>query len=335
MFPKRNSLLDRFERAAAEVALGRELVPLTRLLLEYAERDSRICYVGVDTMDLEFQARFPDRAFDVGIAEQNQLGVATGLAQMGMIPVVQAWSPFTPLRNFEQLRTSLARHRANVKIVTTSLGLANCSHGTTHHDLETLALYRTVPNLTVLAPRDAGQFEQCFRSAIAYEGPVVLMGPAENYAPGEEDLAGIPESNGQCVHIGGAEILREGTDACLVSFGSALQYSWKAAERLADDGLSVTLLNAYSVKPFCAAAVLAAAERHRVLATVEEQSVIGGLGSEVAELLAESDLKPRFRRIGIPDKFIEEVGDWTATRHGVGLDAARVTATVKGLLAPR
>jgi transketolase len=335
MSAKTISLSNGIERAAAEIALGRELVPLTRLLLEYAERNSRICYVGVDTMDLAFQARFPDRAFDVGIAEQNQLGVATGLAHMGMIPVVQAWSPFTPLRNFEQLRTSLARHRANVKIVTTSLGLANCSHGTTHHDLETFALYRTVPNLTVLAPRDARQFEQCFRLAMEHEGPVVLMGPAENYAPGREDLTGLPESNGQSVCIGGAEILREGVDACVVSFGSALRYSWKAAQGLAEKGVSVTLLNAYSLKPFCAVDVLEAARRHQVLVTVEEQSIIGGLGSAVAEILVESDFRPRFRRIGIPDTFLEAVGDWTATRHGVGLDTTRVIATVKELLEAR
>ena len=148
------------DRAAAEIALGQRLVPFTELLIEYASRDSRVCYVGVDTMDVEFQKQFPDRAFDVGIAEQNQLGVATGLANAGMIPIVQAWSPFTPLRNFDQLRTSLARHHSNVKIVTTALGLVNCSHGATHHDMESLALFRTVPGLVILAPIDGVQFEQ-------------------------------------------------------------------------------------------------------------------------------------------------------------------------------
>src|ERR1035437_9302384 len=173
-------------RAAAEIALGQNLIPLTSLLIEYASRDPRVCYVGVDTMDLEFQKRFPERAFDVGIAEQDQLGVATGLAKVGMIPVVQAWSPFTPLRNFDQLRTSLARHESNVKIVSTAVGLVNCSHGATHHDMESLALFRTVPNLMIFAPRDGQQFEEAFRVAMDHEGPVVLLGPPEIYAPGRD-----------------------------------------------------------------------------------------------------------------------------------------------------
>ena len=129
------------QKAAAEVALGQDLVPLTSFMIEYATKDPRACYVGVDTRDLEFQKRFPERSFDVGIAEQDELGVATGLAKAGLIPIVQAWSPFTRLRNFDQLRTSLARHRSNVKIISTAVGLVNCSHGATRHDMESLALF--------------------------------------------------------------------------------------------------------------------------------------------------------------------------------------------------
>ncbi len=163
-------------RQIEEISLGSAANSFSELLCEHAARDPRICYVGVDTMDAEFQRRFPERAFDVGIAEQNELGIATGLARMGLIPVVQAWSPFTPLRNFEQLRTYFCRHNSKGKLITTTLGLANCSHGTTHHDLETIALYRVVPNLTVIAAMDDAQFRLAFPVAMAHFGPIALMG---------------------------------------------------------------------------------------------------------------------------------------------------------------
>lgn len=316
-------------KAAKEIKLGQKLTPFTDLLLEYAEHDPRVCYVGVDTMDSAFRSRYPERAFDVGIAEQNQLGVATGLARTGMIPVVQAWSPFTPLRNFDQLRTSLARHNSNVKIVTTALGLANCSHGATHHDLESLALFRTVPNLVVLAPVDFDQFEQAFRAAMEHEGPVVLMGPPEIYAPGEESLDLLPQEHGPFV-IGRAEWIRRGSDVCLVSFGPALRYAWTASNRLAEEGYSIGVLNMSSLKPLDGDAVGEAANATAIV-SVEEQTIVGGLGSAVAEVIAENGLAVKFRRIGIPDQFVEQLGDWYETRRGVGLTVHAICEKVRAM----
>jgi transketolase len=319
-------------RQIEEISLGSAASSFSELLCEHAARDPRICYVGVDTMDQEFQRRFPERAFDVGIAEQNQLGIATGLARMGMIPVVQAWSPFTPLRNFEQLRTYFCRHNSNGKIVSIALGLANCSHGTTHHDLESIALYRVVPNLTLLAAMDDAQFRLAFPVAMAHEGPVVLLGPPEIYAPGAEGLEPLEIPVHGDFRIGKAEWLRRGSDAAIISVGAALRYSWQAAELLATEGIKASVINMCSLKPLDASAVLEAARSHRAIVTVEEQSVIGGLGSACAEVLAENGVAIPFRRMGIPDQFCENLGDWTYTREQVGLTRANVAQTIHQLL---
>ncbi len=332
MTSEHNSPYHTLERASAEIALGASLTPFTELLIEYASKDPRVCYVGVDTMDETFQKKFPERAFDVGIAEQDQLGVATGLAKVGLVPVVQAWAPFTPLRNFDQLRTSLARHTANVKIITTALGLVNCSHGTTHHDLESLALYRAVPNLLVFAPMDGPQFEMAFRVAMDHIGPVVIMGPPEIYAPGRDDAGALSITTHPSFEIGKAEWLRSGKDACLFSFGPALRYTWTAAERLSKKGLGVAVVNMCSLKPLDKESVLKAATDIGCIVSVEEQSIIGGLGSAIAEVIAESGVATRFRRMGIRDQFVESLGDWTDTRDGIGLTSTAVVLTVESLL---
>lgn len=319
--------------AIREIALGSLADTFSRCLLRYARQNERVCYVGVDTMDSAFEREFPDRAFDVGIAEQNELGLATGLAKVGLIPVVQGWSPFTPLRNFDQLRTYLARHNANVKIFTTTLGLANCSHGTTHHDLESIALYRLVPNLRVVAPFDDVQFVEAFDLAMAHEGPVVVMGAPEIYAAGGDGLM-TPEGISHDVPLafGQAEWWKRGSDVALVAVGSALRYTWKAAQTLESLGVSTSVINMCAIKPFDDGAILQAARGHRGILTVEEQSVIGGIGSATADVLARSGISVAFDRVGIEDKFIEDLGDWTYTRRSANLTDKEIVRRVRLLL---
>lgn len=319
--------------AIREIALGSLADTFSQCLLRHARRNDRVCYVGVDTMDSAFEREFPDRAFDVGIAEQNELGLATGLAKTGLIPIVQGWSPFTPLRNFDQLRTYLARHKANVKIFTTTLGLANCSHGTTHHDLESIALYRVVPNLRVVAPFDDEQFAEAFDLAMAHEGPVVVMGAPEIYAAGEDGLM-TPEGirHEAPLAFGRAEWWKRGNDIALVSVGSALRYTWKAALSLEAQGISASVLNMCAIKPFGEEAILQAAREHRAILTIEEQSVVGGIGSATADILAGSGIQVAFDRIGIEDKFIEDLGDWTYTRRSANLTDGEVVRRAQGML---
>ena len=326
-------IADRIQRAqgdASSLDIAYTGLSMTRALVEAGTKDPRVCFVGADTMDTEFQKRFPERAFDVGIAEQDQLGVATGLARSGMIPFVWGWAPFTPIRNFDQLRTSLARHNANVKIITTSAGLVNCSHGATHHDMESLALFRVVPNLIVLSPQNQAQFEETFQLALEYDGPVVIMGPAGMYAPGAEGLVELPFPD-EPLRIGQAQTLRQGTDATIIAFGSALHYVWQAAQQLEEAGVSVGIVNMFSLKPLDEDAILRAARATGVILSVEEQSIYGGLGSAVAEVLAESGITARFKRLGIPDCFVEDVGDWTETRQSIGLTAEGVVQAIREL----
>jgi transketolase len=324
--------LKRAHAAIKEIALGNAGSAFADKLVEYGKKDPRVCYVGVDTMDEQFKKLFPDRAFDVGIAEQDELGMATGLAMTGMIPIVQGWSPFTPTRNFDQLRTYVARHNCKVRIITTTLGLVNCSHGTTHHDLESIALYRTVPNLTVLAAFDEDQFRQAFDAAMTVDGPVVLMGPPEIYAPGEDGLMepDIPR-HGPFI-IGKAQWWKRGSDVAFVSVGPALRYTMKAAEELEADGVSTSVINMTSIKPFDADAIEEAARSCKTLISVEEQEITGGLGSAVAEIIAERQLNVPFVRIGIPDKFVEDLGDWTYTRRRVGLTSESIVSRAQQLL---
>jgi transketolase C-terminal domain/subunit len=201
--------------------------------------------------------------------------------------------------------------------------------------LESIALYRVVPNLTVLAAMDDAQFRLAFPVAMAHEGPVVLLGPPEIYAPGAEGLEALDIPVHGDFQIGKAEWLRRGSDAAIISVGAALRYSWQAAELLATEGIKASVINMCSLKPLDASAVLEAARSHRVIVTVEEQSVIGGLGSACAEVLAENGVAVPFRRMGIADQFCENLGDWTYTREQVGLTRANVAQTVHRLLETR
>ena len=317
--------------AIHEVALGPMMAPIQEKLVEYGKKDPRVCYVGADFNVKAFKELFPERAIDVGIAEQNQLCVATGLAKMGMIPVVMGFSPFIPMRSFDQLRTYLARHNSNVKIITTASGLVNCSHGTTHHDLESIALYRIVPNLIVLVAADNDRFERAFDTAMEHEGPVVIMGPAEIYAPGEDGPVTMSAAPNR-FEIGKAEWMREGSDVCIISVGPALHYVLTAAEALEAQGVSTSVLNMCSIKPLDGEAIRLAAKKHKIILSVEEQLLNGGLGSAIAEVIAEDCLQIRFKRMGINDQFVEDLGDWTYTRQQIGLTSKGVAEQALNML---
>jgi transketolase len=317
--------------SVSEIPLGSIANVFSEKLHEWAEKDDRICYVGVDTMDVAFEKKYPGRAFDVGIAEQDELCMATGLSMQGLIPVIQAWAPFTPLRNFDQLRTYLCRHQCNAKIIGWALGLVNNSHGTTHHDLESIALYRVVPNLTVLTAYDDDQFRQAFDAAMAIDGPVVLLGQPEHYAPGSEGLMDLTLPQSDFV-VGKNQWVRRGSDVTLVSYGPALRYTWKAADELEAAGVSVGIVHVTSIKPFDEDVIEEAANTTKGILVVEEQSIVGGVGSAVAEVIAERGLNTRFKRMGIQDKYIEDLGDWTYTRGAAQLSVKDVIKQANNLI---
>ena len=236
------------------------------------------------------------------------------------------------MRNYDQIRTVLARHDGNVKIIARALGLQNISHGATHHDYESLALYLTIPNLIVLAPAEDWQMEAAFRAAMEVEGPVVLMGPSSTYDLGADGPMAL-ELGERPFEIGKAEWLSEGADVAIVSFGPALRYSVQAANRLNDSGISAGVLNMCSLKPFDDEAVIHAANNYKAVLAVEEQTIWGGLGAVVGTVIAEAGIGTKFRRIGIPDIYMEEIGDYTEMRAMIGLNAAGVADAATELLA--
>ncbi len=272
-------------------------VAFAQTLENAAAADPRIVAVVNDSVGSSnmggFRKKFPNRLINVGIAEQNMVGVGAGLANGGLIPFVCGASCFLTGRAMEQVKVDLAYSRSNVKLCGMSSGLAYGALGATHHSIEDLAWTRVLPNLTVIVPADPAETEAAVRAAIALEGPVFLrlsrMGvPA---LPCPEPFA-----------LGKAARLRDGRDVTLIANGTLVHVALKAAELLAAEGIDARVLNMATLRPLDRQAIVAAAEETRAIVTAEEHSTLGGLGSAVAEVVTETCPVP-VRRIGVPETF--------------------------------
>ncbi|NQU75561.1 MAG: transketolase [Planctomycetes bacterium] len=293
-------------------------------LCELAERDERIFLL---TGDLGFSAlepfaeRFPDRYVNAGIAEQNMTGVAAGLAMSGKVVFTYSIANFPTLRCLEQVRNDVCCHRANVKIVAVGCGCTYGSQGYTHHGVEDIGILRTLPAMTVVCPGDPVETRLATRALAQMNGPGYLrLGKA-----GEPvvHLRPVP------FELGKAILVRDGSDVTLISTGGMLAEAVAAADQLAAGGLSARLLSMHTVKPLDKLAVLHAAEQTRAIVTVEEHSVIGGLGSAVAGLLAEAGLPGiRFAMHALPDELRATVGSQAYYRRLIGDLVARVRAVL-------
>jgi transketolase len=271
-------------------------------LTEVAERDERVWALtgdlGIGLFD-EFCRVAPGRYLNVGIAEQALVGVAAGLAYAGQRPVAYSIAPFLTARAHEQVRVDVAIAHANVTLVGVGGGVAYGYLGPTHHGTEDIAVMRALPGMTVLAPGDPGEARRATEAALALDGPVyVRLGKN-----GEPDLLGDAP-----FVIGSAVTLADGGDVVLASTGPVLRQVLGAAARLERDGVHATVLHYGTVKPFDAEALTGAAARAGAVLTVEEHTIVGGLGSAAAEALAEAGTGARLRRIGLRDTFAHEVG---------------------------
>jgi transketolase len=297
-------------------------------LTELAQDDDRIWALtgdlGIGLFD-EFERAAPGRYLNVGIAEQNLVGVAAGLAYAGQVPFAYSIAPFVTSRPHDQIRVDVAMANANVKLVGVGGGLAYGYLGPTHHAIEDLALMRALPNLTVLAPGDPGEVRRATRAAFALDGPVYLR-LGKN---GERDAL-APEAS---FVVGHAATLREGADVTLASTGAILPEVLAAARSLAAAGVDATVLHYATVKPFDAVSLVEAAARTGAVLTVEEHSIIGGLGSAAAEALAESGVPARLRRAGVPDTFSVAVGSQQHLLRHFEIDADGIERAALGLLA--
>jgi transketolase len=292
-----------------------------RTLLALAETDSRVWLLtgdlGFSVLE-PFAERFPERYVNVGVAEQNMLGVAAGLAHGGKIVFVYSIANFPTLRCLEQIRNDVCYHDLPVRIVSVGGGLSYGSAGYTHHGVEDLAILRTLPGLTVLAPGDPYETVALTRALVELPGPAYLR----------LGKAGEPEVHGgtPVLELGRALVVRSGFDITLISTGGLLHDTVRAASELEADGLSVRVLSMHTLKPFDVAAVQRAATETRAILTIEEHSEIGGLGSAVADVLAGlATSRARFAKFALPDRHLDVVGSqrYLLARLGSIGDAAR------------
>jgi transketolase len=269
-------------------------------------------------------AKYPDRCFNFGIAEPDQVGASCGMALTGEIVYAQVMGPFLSLRSADQIHTDIAYNDVNVRLIGTHAGVT-AGGGPTHNCIADLALYRAIPNLTVVVPADAAQCCKAIRQSHSFQGPMVIR----------IDRAGMPAvyaDNDYEFTFGKAIQVLDGTDVTIISAGSPVYWSMMAAKRLQEQhGISVRLIDMHTIKPLDVDAVLAAAGDTGNVVTVEEHSINGGLGSAVAECLLENGFSGRFKRIGLPDEFAV-LGETDAIYHYYGLDPEGIANTVFELL---
>ena len=266
-------------------------------LVALAEADPRVVAVANDSIGSsnlkEFKKRFPDRLVNVGIAEQDMVGISAGLANGGLLPFVCGASCFLTGRALEQVKVDLAYSRSNVKLCGMSSGVAYGELGPTHHSIEDLAWTRAIGNMTVIVPADPAETAAAMRAAAAYEGPVFLrlsrMPVPDVHGP-DDDFA-----------IGSGARLREGSDLTLIANGTMVCRALEAASLLERNGIHAGVLNMSTVRPIDRGAVLEAA-RTGPIVTIEEHTVVGGLGSAVAEVVVQSH-PVQMRLLGFPGEF--------------------------------
>ncbi|WHH57168.1 transketolase C-terminal domain-containing protein [Petroclostridium sp. X23] len=266
---------------------------------------------------------FPERCFNFGIAEPNQVGASAGLALSGCTVFSQVFGPFLPLRAADQIHTDIAYNDVKVRLIGTHSGVT-AGGGPTHNDIADLALYRAIPNLMVVVPADANQCCKFIRASMDYEGPMIIR----------IDRAGSPNvyAEDYDLEIGKAIETLEGTDAYIVSCGSNIYECLMAAKMLMEEqGLSIGVLDMHTIKPLDSDAILRVAQKTGVVVTVEDHSINGGLGGAVAEVLCEAEYKGKFKRIGMPDEFAV-LGSPDDIYHYYGMDRHGIVTKLKQLL---
>jgi transketolase len=297
-------------------AYGETLAALAKTHPEIVVLDADL---SKSTKTYEFFKVAPERFFNVGIAEQNMAGISAGLAASGKTVFMSTFAVFASGRAFEQIRNSICHTRLNVKVAATHSGLTVGEDGGSHQSVLDISLMRALPNMTVLVPADANQTRRIIEKAVEVNGPMYIrLGRMD-----VEEISG-PEDTFQ---IGKANVLRDGKDVTLIACGLMVHEALKAAELLEAEGVKARVLNMASVKPIDQGAILSAAKETAAIVTAEEHSIVGGLGSAVAEVLAEHPGAP-LTRIGVQDSFGES-GKPAELLEKYGLTAANIAAAAK------
>lgn len=269
-------------------------------LLSLAKKNKNIVVVSADlaesTRIADFAKKYPERFIEVGVAEQNMMGVAAGLALSGKVAIASSYAAFSPGRTWDQLRISVCYSKANVKIIGSHTGLGAGEDGASHQALEDIAITRCLPNLVVIAPADYNEAKKALAATIEHKGPVYLRLTRQN--------SPIFTTEKSPFKIGQANVLRKGQDITLIACGPMVYEALEVAKKLASENISVEVINCHTIKPLDKKTILASAKKTKKVLTLEDHQVHGGLGSAVAEMLAENFPVP-MKIMGVQDTFGE------------------------------
>jgi transketolase len=289
-----------------------------------AREDPRVVVLAGDIGNRLFdnlKAQSPDRFFNCGVAEANMIGMAAGMAMNGLRPFCYTITPFLTYRCLEQIRVDVCYHHVPVVLVGTGSGLSYASLGATHHSCEEMGMLRLLPGLAVLAPADAMEVRGALKAALKYPHPVYMR-------IGKKGEPVIHKTELEFV-IGQALPIREGTEVCLLSAGTMLASALQTAEELEKHGISTKVVSFPCLKPLDEAMLAAVFAKYKCVATMEEHSVLGGLGGAVAEWLSGARLPGLLLRFGTPDEFLHDTCDQEEARAHFGLTPATMAGRIR------
>ena len=299
------------------------------MVYELAKKDKRIIFIGSDlgfgTLK-KYKEEMPDRFFMEGISEANIIGMAAGLALEGKIVYVNTIATFLTRRCFEQIVVDLCLHKLNVRLIGNGGGLVYAPLGPTHEAIDDIAIMRVIPNMTVVAPADADEMRRLMPLTVKYEGPIYIR-----LAKGGDPIV---TSEKVPFEIGKAIPIREGSDVLIITTGITLKIAIDAANILKEDGIESAILHIPAIKPLDKENIIKYAAKVPVIISIEEHSLIGGLGSAIAEIIAETDFTSfkRFRRIGIPDVFPEGYGSQESLMEKYSINAKYLLMEINNLI---
>jgi transketolase len=296
-------------------------------LLDIAQANEDVVVLSADlsesTRVIAFRDQYPDRFFELGVAEQNMMSVAAGLALSGKVPFVSSFAVFSPGRNWDQLRVSVCYSKANVKVIGAHAGLNVGPDGATHQALEDIAITRVLPNIAVVVPCDYWETRKATQALSRWEGPT--------YMRFGRDAFPLVTTEETPFEIGIAQVLQTGTDLSLIACGPLVYEALKAAHALQQLGIEAEVINNHTIKPLDSATLLTSVRKTRAVVTLEEHQVAGGMGSAVAELLAEYEPVP-IQMIGVRDTFGES-GTTQELWAAYGLSQETILAAAHAVLA--
>lgn len=278
------------EKMMARNVYGETLVELGRENKDIVALDADL---SGSTRTAKFGRQFPDRFFNFGVAEQNMMAVAAGLASCGKIPFVSTFAIFATARAWDQIRNTISYNELNIKIVVSHAGITVGADGSSHQALEDIALMRAIPNMTIIVPCDGPETREAIRAAASHVGPVYVR-------MGREKVATIPQP--ERFQLGKARLLRQGDEVTIIACGIMVKEALDAAELLEKEGKSVRVVNMHTIKPIDSSMIITCARETKGIVICEEHMVIGGLGSAVAEVLGENMPTPMVR-IGVRNRF--------------------------------